>query len=182
MDWHITRTVLDQLRRWNYAQANVLELRMEDLSRTPEDGFSDIMRFTDFGIDDDVLASIMREHTFERESGGRRRGQEDRSHHFRKGVWGDWRNYFTDAHRNHFKELSTRRSSSCSATRPMIAGRGVRTTPRWDSNKTLPNGARPDRRSSNCTCGRSPSDPSPVWRLRRTPSSPVRRPRCASCK
>jgi hypothetical protein len=105
MEWHITRMVIDQMRRWDYAQPNVLELRMEDLSRIPEKGFLQIIRFTDFGIEDDTLAGILREHTFERQSGGRHPGEEDRFHHFRKGVWGDWRNHFTDAHIRRFKDL-----------------------------------------------------------------------------
>jgi hypothetical protein len=52
-----------------------------------------------------VLRRILSEHTFERQSGGRSCGDEDRSHHFRKGVWGDWRNHFTDLHVERFKEL-----------------------------------------------------------------------------
>jgi hypothetical protein len=43
------------------------------------------------------------EHRFEKLSGGRRLGQEDRSSHFRKGVPGDWRNHFTPKVSDAFK-------------------------------------------------------------------------------
>ena len=66
----------------------MLELRMEDLSRISEKGFFQIFRFTDFGIEDDMQAGILREHTVERRSGGRHPGEEERFHHFRKGVGG----------------------------------------------------------------------------------------------
>lgn len=41
---------------------------------------------------------------FERLSGGRRLGQEDRSSHFRRGARGDWRNHFTPKVAGEFKE------------------------------------------------------------------------------
>lgn len=51
-----------------------------------------------------VLQRIIRHHAFERQSGGRRPGQEDAHHHYRKGVPGDWRSYFTPKVTAAFKE------------------------------------------------------------------------------
>lgn len=42
---------------------------------------------------------------FEARTRGRRRGTEDPTQHERKGVAGDWRNYFTDKLARHFKDL-----------------------------------------------------------------------------
>jgi hypothetical protein len=42
-----------------------------------------------------LLHRILAQHAFERRAGGRTRGQEDERHHYRKGIAGDWRNYFT---------------------------------------------------------------------------------------
>ena len=42
-----------------------------------------------------LLRRILAQHAFDRRAGGRARGQEDVRHHYRKGVAGDWRNYFT---------------------------------------------------------------------------------------
>ena len=51
-----------------------------------------------------VVRRIVRRTSFERLSGGRARGEEDRESHFRKGVPGDWRSYFTDPLKAAFKE------------------------------------------------------------------------------
>ena len=46
-------------------------------------------------VEPELLRRKVEESRFERLSGGRQPGQEDRSSHFRKGVPGDWRNHFT---------------------------------------------------------------------------------------
>lgn len=47
---------------------------------------------------------IVYKNRFEAKSKGRRLGQEDVHHHYRKGVPGDWKNHFNDELRNCFKE------------------------------------------------------------------------------
>ncbi len=42
-----------------------------------------------------VVRRIIARYAFERHAGGRQPGQEDAHHHYRKGIAGDWRNYFT---------------------------------------------------------------------------------------
>ncbi len=42
-----------------------------------------------------LLRQILARNSFARKAGGRTPGQEDIRHHYRKGVAGDWRNYFT---------------------------------------------------------------------------------------
>lgn len=37
---------------------------------------------------------------------GRKKGDGDKHSHYRKGVAGDWKNYFTDMHKTKFKELA----------------------------------------------------------------------------
>ena len=46
---------------------------------------------------------IVERHNFARKAGGRDRGVEDRSNHYRKGVAGDWRNHFEPIHIDSFK-------------------------------------------------------------------------------
>jgi Sulfotransferase domain len=41
---------------------------------------------------------------FDRLSGGRQRGEEDTTAHYRKGIAGDWRNYFSEPMKDAFKE------------------------------------------------------------------------------
>ncbi|MBI1293539.1 hypothetical protein GC175_01105 [bacterium] len=59
-----------------------------------------------------ALRRLLQRHSFERKSGGRNRGAENVKHHYRKGVAGDWSNYFTpcvkDAFKHHYPDLLTR--------------------------------------------------------------------------
>lgn len=51
-----------------------------------------------------ILRHILARHAFEHRAGGRARGQENVRHHYRKGVIGDWRTYFTPRVTTAFKE------------------------------------------------------------------------------
>jgi lipopolysaccharide transport system ATP-binding protein len=50
------------------------------------------------------LRKIVEKNRFEKVTGGRSRGQEDVASHERKGIAGDWQNFFTDAIKQRFKE------------------------------------------------------------------------------
>lgn len=50
------------------------------------------------------LREIVLANRFERLTGGRPRGQEDEAAHERKGIVGDWRNYFTEGIKREFKD------------------------------------------------------------------------------
>jgi lipopolysaccharide transport system ATP-binding protein len=50
-----------------------------------------------------ILCYILERHSFKRKSGGRPAGKEDIHHHYRKGIAGDWRNYFTPRVTDAFK-------------------------------------------------------------------------------
>lgn len=50
-----------------------------------------------------TLNAIIRRNSFERMSGGRRRGEENIQNHYRKGISGDWKNWFTPALKEAFK-------------------------------------------------------------------------------
>jgi hypothetical protein len=67
----------------------------------------------DMGIPDSLLHSIVERNRFERMTVGRKfwqparkPGEADTASHFRKGITGDWQNYFNKAHRQRFKELA----------------------------------------------------------------------------
>ena len=51
-----------------------------------------------------ALQWILWRNSFERKSGGRRKGEEDVRHHYRKGIPGDWRNYFTPRVKESFRQ------------------------------------------------------------------------------
>lgn len=58
----------------------------------------------EFSLSPHQVRRIVRDSRFERLSGGRTRGDEEITSHFRKGVPGDWRNYFTGPLKKAFKE------------------------------------------------------------------------------
>jgi hypothetical protein len=51
-----------------------------------------------------VLRALLRHNSFQRRSGGRRPGEEETRHHYRKGIAGDWKNYFSARVKDAFKE------------------------------------------------------------------------------
>lgn len=81
-----------------------LIVRYEDML---SDAFAVMTRVArHFQLDDSeaTIASIVGAHSFQRLSGGRARGEDDSASFFRKGVAGDWRNYFATALKDAYKE------------------------------------------------------------------------------
>lgn len=76
--------------------------RYEDLVEQPET-FEQIVAHCRFSIPPARLREILAQNSFEALT-GRKRGEEDPQAHFRKGVPGDWRNYFTPAVKEEFKK------------------------------------------------------------------------------
>src|ERR1044071_7538984 len=100
--------VLYDMLGWDRPAAGVREIRFEELVADPKDRFCRIFR--DLGLLPDrvseaALCQAVDRYTFQRLAGGRKAGEEDAAHHFRKGVPGDWRNHFTPAHTAYFKKL-----------------------------------------------------------------------------
>ena len=57
----------------------------------------------ELGVSRRKLGRAIDKESFEQLSGGRARGEEDTSAHYRKGIAGDWRNYFTERIKDEFK-------------------------------------------------------------------------------
>lgn len=115
MEINFLDSVFRALREWNFQQDRVMEVRMEDLITNPCGvilnvcGYlgvisGSITREADGRLTSDDVLSVVHEHRFSVQSAGRKAGEEDVSSHFRKGVAGDWRNYFTPDHILAFKE------------------------------------------------------------------------------
>jgi hypothetical protein len=51
-----------------------------------------------------ILAAIY-DNRYDKKTSGRKRGAEDPQSHYRKGIAGDWRNYFQDQHKKHFTNV-----------------------------------------------------------------------------
>ena len=136
-DVEFTRNVYEDLFNWNYEQPNVMELKIEEMTRNPYEiltatyrflGLVDVSNSTAAAIVARILSYINRflrrvgwrqpiyrkiplgevltiqyMHRFSKKARTRRPGQEDRQSHYRKGVAGDWKNHFSEAHRAYFK-------------------------------------------------------------------------------
>jgi len=98
------------LRSWVPVAENdphVLLLRFEDLIGPRQfELFEKLFAHCDVAMPGDVLARLLKDHSFEVLSGGRQPGQEDTSSHYRKGVAGDWRKHFAAAHVERFKNVT----------------------------------------------------------------------------
>jgi len=133
---------------WDYTRDDVMELKLEELSPNPIQGFTTVLDFLDMldcsrtsglertvksaglamnrllykgrhvlpstdpaptlqtwpHIPEETLHAIVQEKSFENLSGGREKGEEDVTSHFRKGEPGDWVNHFTPALKREFKD------------------------------------------------------------------------------
>lgn len=68
-----------------------LEVRYEDLLNDGTLAMTRMLEFLSLPPDPKVIADCMAATSFEKLSGGRVRGQENKTSHFRKGISGDWR-------------------------------------------------------------------------------------------
>ena len=82
---------------------NYAEVRYEDLLEGPEREMARLLSFLGAEADPDVVGRCVGAASFERLSRGRRRGEEDATSFFRKGVAGDWKSVFTHRDREVYK-------------------------------------------------------------------------------
>jgi hypothetical protein len=114
--------IFASMAAWNYANPQVYETRFETLIADPLAEFTRIFNFLGIAtprlglftlagltlerwlrrpvsprteLPEMELRRIVQNNAFEHQAGGRRRGDEDARHHYRKGMPGDWRNHFT---------------------------------------------------------------------------------------
>jgi hypothetical protein len=107
--------VFRALGNWDYAGSRFFEVRMEDMIQNPPSTILKVCRYLGLVPDEaatlesgqlseDAVLSVVHERRFSVQAAGRKAGEEDVASHFRKGVAGDWRNYFTPDHIRLFKE------------------------------------------------------------------------------
>jgi lipopolysaccharide transport system ATP-binding protein len=99
---------LHQIFSWDYRNPLILEKTFEDLVANPVEEFRTIfshLRMVPRMVSEADLARAVEGASFSKLSGGRTPGQEDASHHYRKGEAGDWKNHFSQRHKDLFKKL-----------------------------------------------------------------------------
>jgi len=102
------RGLFDALESWKGAakrDSNVLVVRYEDLiGQNAAAEFKRLFEHVDIRFPDTVLADLLQRYSFE-EMSGRQRGEEEKGSKLRKGVAGDWRNYFDERLTRKFAEV-----------------------------------------------------------------------------
>jgi hypothetical protein len=97
----------NRMSQWDYHLANIYETRFEILTSEPCVEFSRIFQFLGLmpqRISLKILEEILYHHSFKRLTEGRERGQENHQHHYRKGIQGDWVEYFSEENKEYFKQ------------------------------------------------------------------------------
>src|ERR671921_214662 len=83
---------------------NYTEVRYEDLLERPDEEVGRLAGFLGADTSEKAVHRAVGSASFEKLSRGRERGQEDTSSFYRKGIAGDWKNYFTARDRQIYKE------------------------------------------------------------------------------
>src|SRR5438094_804666 len=85
---------------------NALVIRFEDLTgSTSVEVFEALFRHCDIHVPQKILRRLLTKYSFEALA-GRKRGEERKEEHYRKGISGDWKNYLSDALARRFEELA----------------------------------------------------------------------------
>lgn len=108
--------IIDRLDEWGSFEAQrswinadeeggkVRIFRYEDLAGDNLNFLIQLFDYLNILMPEDKLLSLYGRHRFEKHSGLRKQGVEDRYSHYRKGVSGDWRNYFDSSIENYFRK------------------------------------------------------------------------------
>jgi len=80
--------------------------RYEDFSRGNRQFLEHLLAYMDVAMPENEFAALYERHAFKQITGGREAGIEDQHDHYRKGVAGDWRNYFDPALRAYFRKVT----------------------------------------------------------------------------
>ena len=83
---------------------NVVNIKYEDFVTNNIDTIYDSFKKQDIEVNMKKLEKVNSAINFSKVS-GRKRGQEDQNSHFRKGIIGDYKNYFTELHKIICKKL-----------------------------------------------------------------------------
>jgi hypothetical protein len=99
----------DRIRSWGDAgEAALTIVKYEHLTSgdTAFDTFKALLAFCQLPVPDQALQEVLNRKSFEKLSDGRNPGEEDTASHYRKGVAGDWLNYFDTELKSKFEAVA----------------------------------------------------------------------------
>jgi len=113
IDWLSDFGLFDAQRSWTKAKDSAIKVvTYEELTGPDQfNAFRELFNHLTVPIPDRKLKELLDKHSFEKKSGGRSKGEEDKDAHHRKGVSGDWRNHFDYDMRLKFKNATDRIAS-----------------------------------------------------------------------
>jgi hypothetical protein len=101
---YLMETIFDRIAaiQLSWINSGILMVRYEDLLVDEHGTFEKIINYCQIEVEREKLHRIITDNSF-MQATGRRPGEEDVTSHLRKGISGDWKNYFTDGIKAEFK-------------------------------------------------------------------------------
>lgn len=95
------------VRSWhqNYDPDLGLIIRYEQILESPDVILTEIANHFELDSSAETVSQVVEIYCFEKSSGGKKHGQEGKNSFFRKGISGDWRNYFTPELKDTYKDI-----------------------------------------------------------------------------
>jgi hypothetical protein len=87
-------------------EQNIQLFRYEDLANDNFGFLKQLLEYLEVTLSDQELIDLYNRHKFENKAKGRAQGEENINSHYRKGLAGDWKNYFDDALTAHFSYIT----------------------------------------------------------------------------
>ncbi|MGK7899288.1 MAG: tetratricopeptide repeat protein [Xenococcus sp. (in: cyanobacteria)] len=110
--------IIDRLEEFSYFKAqrswltiddyqpNIAIFRYEDLVSSNNSFIRKLFRYLNIEIPEEELTALCEKHKFENITKGRTQGEENINSHYRKGISGDWKNYFDSSTLNYFQQVT----------------------------------------------------------------------------
>ena len=99
---------LELSEKW-YGYAPSHKVKYEQMLSDIDAVMQDIIAFLDMKVEPAAIKKSIKKNTFQKLSGGRKSGDQDKQSFYRKGVAGDWKEYFDKDLLDYFKKVHARR-------------------------------------------------------------------------
>ena len=83
---------MSRLEQW-YRTPDAYKAKYEELMKNPTEELKSISTYLDLSVDEIAIEQVVEQHSF-RSLTGRNPGEEEKESPQRKGIVGDWKNYF----------------------------------------------------------------------------------------